>query len=140
MKEQKYNSENTCPLCGSGNVEYNGFERDVETGWDECCCEDCGATWNEVVSMKFRGVDDIQDADGNMINWDSVRQDIIDEHDLNCYLDNYSKDYFSDDDKKLFRASIDLINLLMQGKFEFDTFETDSVLHTIKDCMNRIDI
>ena len=140
MKEQKYNEAGTCPLCGSQDVTYDGFEQDIETGWNKCCCNKCNTTWNEVVSIKFRGVDDIIDENGNQIDFDETRQDIIDGHDLNCYLSNYSKDYFNEDDKELFMASIDLINLLMQGRFEFDTFETDSVLHTIKECVNRIDI
>ena len=141
MKEQKFNQECTCPLCGSQDVTYDSFEQDVETGWNKCCCNKCNTTWNEIVSMKFMYVDDIVDENGNMIEADETRNDITTDEELNSLIEtNYSEDYFDDNDKELFKMCNKLINMIRTSTFEWDTFETDEVLHLIKDCVNRVDI
>lgn len=140
MNKQKYNQECTCPVCGSGDVTFDEFNQDVETGWYKCTCDECSTTWNEVVSMKFMYVDDIIDKDGNEIGADKTRQDIIEDSEVKEALENYSEDYFNNNDRELLKACVKLFNMVRTATFERDTFETDETLHTIKECINRVDI
>ena len=140
MNKQKFNEECRCPICGSDKVTFDEFNQDVETGWYKCICDECDTTWNEVVSMKFMYVDDIIDTDGNEVEADKTRQDIIGDSEVEEALENYSEDYFGEDTKDLIKACVKLFNLVKTKKFEWDTFETDETLHTMKECINRVDI
>lgn len=140
MSEQKYNTESTCPICGSGKVTFDEFNQDVETGWYKCICDECDTTWNEVVSMKFMYVDDIIDKDGNEVEADKTRHDIIYDNEVEEALENYSEDYFGEDMTDLIKACVKLFNIVKTKKFEWDTFQADDTLHLIKECVNRIDI
>ena len=137
---QKFNKECTCPLCGSHEVTFDGFEQDVETGWYRCICDKCDTTWNEVVSMKFMFVDDIIDKDGHNVEANQTRQDIIYDNEVEEAFDNYSEDYFDDNDKELIKLCVKLFNMVKTATFEWDTFETDDTLHLIKECIDRVDI
>ena len=140
MNEQKFNEECKCPICGSGKVTVDEFNQDVETGWYKCICDECDATWNEVTSMKFMYVDDIIDKDGNEVEADKTRQDIIYDNEVEEALENYSEDYFGEDMTDLIKACVKLFNMVKTATFEWDTFETDETLHLIKECINRVDI
>ena len=140
MNKQKYNQECTCPICGSPNITFDEFNRDVETGCYKCICDDCNTTWNEVISMKFMYVEDIIDTDGNEIEADKTRQDIIADNEVTEALENYSEDYFDDNDRELLGLCVKLFNMVKTATFEWDTFETDETLHLIKECINRVDI
>lgn len=44
-----------CPVCGSGDLEYDGFlifEREIEYPWE---CKDCGAMGKERGKITFDG-------------------------------------------------------------------------------------
>lgn len=52
----------------------------------------------------------------------------------------YSNDYFDDFTKDLIKKSIELLKMLDDGEFEYDTLKTDCILHTIRQSINNIDI
>ena len=52
----------------------------------------------------------------------------------------YSNDYFDDSTEKLIKLSIQLINDLQTGDFEYDTANTDRLLYDIRYAVNDIDI
>lgn len=52
----------------------------------------------------------------------------------------YSDDYFDNFTKDLIKKSIELLKMLNDGKFEYDTLETDCILHDIRRLINNIDV
>lgn len=53
---------------------------------------------------------------------------------------NYSDDYFDNFTKDLIKKSIELLKMLNDGEFEYDTLKTDCILHTIRQLINDIDV
>lgn len=55
------NEQGTCPICGSGDIDYDSFELDSECGYYPCTCNKCGATWNEWYHLSFTVNDNIRE-------------------------------------------------------------------------------
>lgn len=55
MMNTAYQTENTCPECGSHNIEYGLFQQECNYAYYECYCNDCQLSYNEVYTLTFKG-------------------------------------------------------------------------------------
>ncbi len=53
MPEQEYvaRAGASCPVCGGTDLEAHSLEADGPTAWDQCECNDCGASWKSAYSL-----------------------------------------------------------------------------------------
>lgn len=42
---------NRCPVCGSDNLQAQDLDADGPDVWDDCTCQDCGATWKTAYAV-----------------------------------------------------------------------------------------
>ena len=53
MRKKKYLAEcgNTCPYCGSNDLDCSRFHFDSACAWQNITCADCGKEWRDVYTL-----------------------------------------------------------------------------------------
>lgn len=62
------------------------------------------------------------------------------DNELKQLFGQYSQDYFDEPTRKLIKVANTLVHMVKTGQFEYDTFETDTVLRDIRDNVLKVDI
>ncbi|MCK9568554.1 Lar family restriction alleviation protein [Candidatus Pacearchaeota archaeon] len=53
MEKISIENQGHCPRCGGDNIEFEGWNADGETGWDDCTCLTCGAYFQQVYDIRY---------------------------------------------------------------------------------------
>ena len=91
---------------------------------------------NELIENEYYFDDDL-----NIVDVDSIEnKGATNNLNFDTITQKYSNDYFDDFTKDLIKKSIELLKMLNDGEFEYDTLKTDCILHDIRQIINNIDV
>jgi len=69
QKEQKYYDKGRCPVCGSGNITYDGsINKDGDYIFYKAVCDNCNTKFDEYYELIYAGIENIVKGNKNVKN------------------------------------------------------------------------